>query len=88
MQQVRVRVNEHHGDNLIPLDLPDGWKVNVAEMSCAGIEPMEDEAISNALDNTIGSKNIAEQAKGKKGKIVVTCDDLSRPTPAARVFLL
>jgi len=86
MQQVRVRVNEHHGDNLIPLELPDGWKVNVADMSCTGTEPMEDEAIKNALDNTIGSKSIAEQAKGKKGKIVVTCDDLSRPTPAARVF--
>jgi nickel-dependent lactate racemase len=47
---------------------------------------MTDEEIRGALDNTVGSASITEQAKGKKGRIVVTCDDLSRPTPAARVF--
>jgi nickel-dependent lactate racemase len=47
---------------------------------------MTDEEIRNFLDNTVGSANIIEQAKGKKGRIVVTCDDLSRPTPAGRVF--
>ena len=86
MQDVKVRVNEHYGDALIPLEFPDGWKLNVTEMACKGAQPMTDEEIRGALDNTVGAANIAEQAKGKKGRIVVTCDDLSRPTPAGRVF--
>jgi nickel-dependent lactate racemase len=79
-------VNEHYGDELIPLEFPDGWELNRIDMACKGIPPMTDEEIRGALDNTIGSANIFEQAKGKKGRIVVTCDDLSRPTPAYRVF--
>jgi nickel-dependent lactate racemase len=86
MQDVKVRVNEHYGDALIPLEFPDGWKLNVAEMACQGVQPMTDEEIRSALDNSVGAASIAEQAKGKKGRIVVTCDDLSRPTPAGRVF--
>ena len=34
----------------------------------------------------IKTPSIPELAKGKRGRIVVTCDDLSRPTPAHRVF--
>jgi nickel-dependent lactate racemase len=86
MQDVKVRINEHYGDPLLPLEFPDDWKVNVTEMACKGSQPMTDEEIRNFLDNTVGSANIIEQAKGKKGRIVVTCDDLSRPTPAGRVF--
>ena len=85
-QQVNVRVNEYFGDNLIPLKFPEGWNVHTVEMACKGAPPMSDEEIRGALDNTIGVPNIAGQARGKGGRIVVTCDDLSRPTPASRVF--
>jgi nickel-dependent lactate racemase len=47
---------------------------------------MTNDEIRGALDNTLGASNITEQARGKRGRIVVTCDDLSRPTPAGRVF--
>ncbi len=86
MQQVKVRVNEHYGDDLIPLEVPDGWNVRRVDMACVDEPPMTDDEIRNALDNAIGAPNIAEQAKGKTGRIVITCDDLSRPTPAGRVF--
>ncbi|MGD2200392.1 MAG: lactate racemase domain-containing protein [Candidatus Bathyarchaeota archaeon] len=86
MQRVKVRVNEHYGDDLIPLEFPDGWEVHMAEMACHSSKAMTDEEIRDALDNTVGSANIEEQARGKRGRIVVTCDDLSRPTPAGRVF--
>ena len=84
MQVVKVRVNEHYGDDLMPLEFPDGWNLDVTEMACKGASPMTDEEIRSALDNTVGSASITEQAKGKKGRIVVTCDDLSRPTPAGK----
>jgi nickel-dependent lactate racemase len=86
MQQVKIRINEHYGDNLIPITFPDDWDVHIVEMACKDELPMNDEAIRVALDNTIGSGNIMEQAKKKKGRIVITCDDLSRPTPTNRVF--
>jgi len=86
MQEVKVRINEHHGDALIPLRFPDGWRVEEVEMGCSGASPMTDEEIRSALDDAVGASNIAEQARGKERRIVVTCDDLSRPTPAGRVF--
>jgi nickel-dependent lactate racemase len=86
MQNVNVMVNEHYGDNLIPLEFPRHWEIKIAEMECKGIPPMTDDEIITALDNTIGAPNITDQARGKKGRIVITCDDLSRPTPAGRVF--
>ncbi len=86
MQRVMVRVNEHYGDNLIPLEFPESWKIQRVDMACQGTPPMTDEEIREALDNALGAPNISEQARGKKGRIVVTCDDLSRPTPAYRVF--
>jgi len=86
MQQVGVNVNEHFGDDVLPLTFPDGWDVDVVEMGCRDAPHMSDDEIRNALDDTIGAANIAEQAQGKTGRIIVTCDDLSRPTPAGRVF--
>ncbi len=86
MQQVMVRVNEHYGDDLIPLEFPEGWEIRRVDMACKGTPPMSDEMIREALDSTLGAPSISEQARGKRGRIVVTCDDLSRPTPAYRVF--
>ncbi len=86
MQLLKIRVNEHYGDNLIPIEFPENWLINMVKSGCEGMAPMSDEEIRNSLDNTIGVDNISKQAKGKTGKIVVTCDDLMRPTPCDRVF--
>jgi len=86
MQEVKIRVNEHYGDTSIPLIFPDGWSVKEVGMTCSGESPMTDDEVRSALDNAIGAPNIAEQARGKHGRVVITCDDLSRPTPAGRVF--
>ena len=48
--------------------------------------PLSDEQIRDAFYHPVGTPSITELAKGKRGRIVVTCDDLSRPTPAYRVF--
>ena len=86
MQQIRLTVNEHYGDEVIQLPLPEKWNIHRVEMACKDAPQLNDDEIRAAIDNTVGASTIDEQAKGKKGKIVVTCDDLSRPTPAGRVF--
>ncbi|MBA7607414.1 hypothetical protein ES703_14573 [subsurface metagenome] len=86
MQKIRLTVNEHYGDEVIQLPLPGRWNVHRVEMACKDAPQLNDDEIRAAIDNTVGASTIEEQAKGKKGKIVVTCDDLSRPTPAGRVF--
>ena len=86
MQQISLRVNEHYGDEVINLTLPERWKIHTVEMACKNTSQLNDSEIRTALDNAIGVSNIEEQARGKKGRIVITCDDLSRPTPAGRVF--
>ena len=86
MQQISLRVNEHYGDEDINLTFPEGWSIHRVEMACKDTPQMNDDDIRAALDNAVGAQNIEEQAKGKKGRIVITCDDLSRPTPASKVF--
>ena len=86
MQLVKVRVNEFYGENHLPLEFPDGWEISEVWSKSKDTPHMVDDEIRNDLDNTIGSENIVEQARGKRGRIVITCDDLSRPTPVHRVL--
>jgi len=86
MQKVSLRINEHYGDQEIDLTFPDRWDIHRVEIACKEQARLSDEEIRVSLDNSIGASNIEEQARGKTGRIVITCDDLSRPTPAARVF--
>jgi nickel-dependent lactate racemase len=86
MQQISLRVNEYYGDEDINLTFPERWSINRVEMACKDTPQMNDDDIRAALDNAVGAQNIEEQTKGKRGRIVITCDDLSRPTPAGRVF--
>jgi nickel-dependent lactate racemase len=86
MQHEDVRICEHYGDTLASLSFQEGWNIKRVDMFGEDSERMTEDEIRGALDNTIGSSNIMEQAKGKTGKIVITCDDLSRPTPADQVF--
>jgi nickel-dependent lactate racemase len=86
MTDILVRVNEHFGDNLLRLGFPEGWIIEESKMFGHDEPPLSDVQIRDAFSHPIGTPTIRELAKDKKGKIVVTCDDLSRPTPAYRVF--
>lgn len=82
---VRMKVDEHY-DRMIQIDFPKAWDVRVVRMAGHSAPALSDEEIRDALSHPIGSPTIEELAKGKTGKVVVTCDDLERPTPAYRVF--
>jgi nickel-dependent lactate racemase len=82
---VNMKVDEHY-DRTIQINFPKTWDVSVVRMAGHSAPALTDEQIRDALNHPIGSPTIQELAKGKTGKIVVTCDDLERPTPAYRVF--
>lgn len=83
---IQTYVNEHYGDNMIMLSFPKTWKIQQVKMAGHNMTESTDAQIRNALAHPIGTQTIGELANGKKGRIVITCDDLSRPTPAYRVF--
>ncbi len=85
MATVRMKVDEHY-DRTIQMPFPKAWDVQVVRMAGHRAPALSDEEIRDALRHPIGSPTIEEQAKGKTGRVVVTCDDLERPTPAYRVF--
>lgn len=85
MTSVNMKVDEHY-DRTIQINFPKTWDVSVVRMAGHSAPALTDEQIRDALNHPIGSPTIQELAKGKTGKIVVTCDDLERPTPAYRVF--
>ena len=65
MQQVSLRVNEHYGDEIIHLALPERWKIHTVEMACKETPQLNDNEIRTALDTAVGVSNIEEQARGK-----------------------
>ena len=76
-----------YGDEALSLDFPTGWEVEVLGPKDAPV--LSDTQIEKAFAEPIGTPRISELAKGKKSAAIVV-DDLSRPTPAAKVipFLL
>ena len=77
-----IRWGSFYGDSDFELTFPAGWDVNVHEP--AGGDDIGDEGIATAFDNPIGSARIRELARGKRSACIVV-DDLTRPTPAARL---
>jgi nickel-dependent lactate racemase len=88
--QIGVKINEFFGDQTVPLNFPDVWDVKEVKMKGHDAPPLTDSEIQDAFSHPIGTKTIRELSRGKRGKIVITVDDLTRPTPAYRVlpFLL
>ena len=72
-----------YGDKALTLNFPTGWEVKVLGPNDA--PALSDAQIERAFAEPIGTPRISELAKGKKNAAIVV-DDLSRPTPAARVI--
>jgi len=71
------------------LDFPGGWEVQVANparIGATGRSPLlADDEIRARLARPIGAKPIHELARGKR-RVVLVCDDLTRPTPTNRLL--
>ena len=72
-----------YGDAELTLNFPTDWEVEVLGPKDAPV--LSDTQIEKAFAEPIGTPRISELAKGKKSAGIVV-DDLSRPTPAAKVI--
>ncbi|MHA2394854.1 MAG: lactate racemase domain-containing protein [Promethearchaeota archaeon] len=86
MVQIGVKINEFFGDQTVQLEFPDTWEVKEVKMVGHKAPQLTDSEINDAFSHPIGTRTISELARGKTGKIVITVDDLTRPTPAYRVL--
>ena len=78
-----VRSGAWYGDKELTLNFPTDWEVEVLGPKDA--PTLSDTQIEQAFADPIGTSRISELAKGKKSATIIV-DDLSRPTPAARII--
>jgi len=79
-----IRTSEFFGDEEMVLAFPPGWQIQMCRMDGHDAPALTDDEIRAALRSTIGTARIAELAQGKRN-VVITFDDLARPTPTGRV---
>jgi nickel-dependent lactate racemase len=79
----RIRTAAWYGDRELELAFPDGWEVEVHTPRTG--PPLSDEQIDAALGDPVGQAPIDLVARDRSRPLIVV-DDLTRPTPAARVI--
>jgi nickel-dependent lactate racemase len=72
-----------YGDGDLTLEFPSGWEVHLLPPHDA--PTLDATAIETAFANPIGTRRIAELARGKRS-VAIVVDDVSRPTPAAQLI--
>lgn len=85
MTQLQLRTRAWFGDESLTIDLPSSWKV--IEVGPEDTPALSADAMRETLQQPIGTRALAEIAKGKT-KAVIVADDLTRPTPAADLLPL
>lgn len=81
---VVIPTHEFYGDIDERLDFPKAWEINVVNMKGHDARILTQQEIRTQLDKPLGTLPLRELAAGKK-KVVVTFDDMSRPTPTYQV---
>lgn len=81
-QAVCLRVGAWYGDTEVRLDLPAAWRVEVRGPDTP--PPLTDDQLRLALEHPVGQPPIRVLAASRRRPCLVV-DDLSRPTPAARL---
>ena len=79
-----IRTGEWFGDAEMVLTFPAGWEVDMRLMAGHAAPRLSDDQMRHALRNAIGTPRLAELAEGKQS-VVITFDDLARPTPTAPI---
>ena len=79
----KVRSGAWYGDKELTLNFPTDWEVEV--LGPKDTPELSDAQIEQAFAKPIGTPRISEVAKNKKSAAIIV-DDLSRPTPAARII--
>lgn len=85
MPRIKLQIKEHYGDEESVFNLPNEWEINYYKMNNHDSPTLTRMEIDEALEHPIGTKSLTELAKGKKGRIVILHDDLTRPTPTYQI---
>lgn len=83
-QSVTIPTHEFFGDIEERIDLPVSWEVNVMKMAGHDAAPLSQDEMRRRIRSPIGTPPLRELAAGKK-RVVITFDDLERPTPAHEI---
>ncbi len=81
---VAIPTREHYGDAEERLQIPPSWDLTAYHMAGADEPVLTAEQIRQRLEAPIGTKRLADLARGKRTAII-TFDDLTRPTPTLEV---
>ena len=69
----------------LPVEIPDGCVVAIYEPRAVGATQAVGTLIKEALDHPLHSQRLEERVQAGD-KILIICDDLTRPTPADRLI--
>ncbi len=83
--RVSIPTRAWFGDEMLELQFPQGWEINVCRMEGHGTKPIGFDEIRAAMENPIGTPPLSQIAKGKK-RVAILFDDFTRPTRAADVI--
>ncbi|HEV2945931.1 MAG TPA: nickel-dependent lactate racemase [Gemmataceae bacterium] len=79
-KDIRVRITLDYGRTGLEVDLPDDRVVGPLAIRPAGPLANPEEAVAKALQQPIGSRPLAELARGRKNACILVCD-ITRPVP-------
>jgi len=83
MKRVKIPWRAWYGDTDYKLTLPEEWDVEVLDHK--GGRELRLKDIAAAIDAPIGTASLSDLADGG-GTVTIAVDDLSRPTPGARLL--
>src|SRR6266480_7279001 len=84
-EPIRIPWGAWFGDEELALPLPPSWEARLFPPHDA--PELSDEALRQAFEAPYGTPRLRELARGRRDAVLVV-DDLSRPTPAARLLPL
>jgi nickel-dependent lactate racemase len=83
VNKVKIPWRAWYGDRDYKLPFPDEWDVQIYDH--AGARALLPREIESGIDAPIGSPPLSDLASGCR-TVTIAVDDLSRPTPAARLL--
>ena len=80
-----MRVDLNYGRGTLAVELPDDWDVTVVGKPPMPVAADAPGAVRAALSNPIGSRSLADEAKGAKSACILICD-ITRPVPNGTIL--
>ncbi len=80
-----MRVTMRYGRNGLDLEVPDGVEATVIRKKPMPILAKPQEAMCAAFDSPVGSRTLAQEARGRGSACILICD-ITRPVPNALVL--